>query len=49
MADEQVGQPITRKEALKICRQILKDAEDGRAEMAKREAKQGIQYEETDC
>ena len=38
---------VTRAEALRISRQVLKDAERGRIEVAEREARQGIQYEES--
>ena len=41
---EKIGIRVTREEAIQISRQMLKDAERGRIEMAEQEARQGPTY-----
>jgi len=41
---EKIGIRVTREEAIRISRQVLKDAERGRIEVAEREAQQGVTY-----
>ena len=40
-----IGRPISRKEAMRIARQVLEKAERERIELAEREAERGLDWE----
>ena len=41
----EIGEEISREEAIKVANRILQDSEEGRKTIAELEATQGLQYE----